>query len=85
MQISLEHGIALAIGLMAGGLVIWLVLKGKIALAESQGLASGEIERVTLSEQLKAVNQSVGELRERLTSAELESSELNRNVDDLAQ
>jgi DNA recombination protein RmuC len=85
MQISIEHGIALAIGLMAGGLVIWLVLKGKIALAESQGLASGEIERVTLSEQLKAVNQSVGELRERLTSAELESSELNRNVDDLAQ
>lgn len=66
IQISIEHGVALVIGLIIGGFVTWLIYKGKVALAQSKGIAAGDVERAMLTEQLKAANQTADDLRERL-------------------
>ncbi len=85
IQITHEHLIALAIGLILGGFVIWLIYKGRVALAEAKGIATGEVDRVTLFEQLKASNQVIEDLRERLAVSVEEAAGLSRQVDDLAQ
>lgn len=70
MQVSIAHLLFLAIGLLAGGLVAWLLLKSKLALAEANGRAVGEVERTSLAEQLKAAVQDITDLKERLANAE---------------
>jgi hypothetical protein len=66
IQISIEHGVALVIGLIIGGFVTWLIYKGKVALAHSRGIAAGDVQRAMLTEQLKAANNTAEDLRERL-------------------
>ena len=70
MQVSIAHFLFLVAGLLTGGLVAWLLLKSKLALAEANGSAVGEIERTSLAEQLKAASQDITDLKGRLAHAD---------------
>ena len=85
IQITVEHAIALALGVMLGSLVIWLIYKGRVALAKSKGIASGEVERVILFEQLKASSNLVEDLSGRLLVSKKEVADFSLQIDDLAQ
>lgn len=67
---SEELFLFLAVGLLVGGLVVWLVLKSKLALADANGRAVGEVERTSLAEQLKAASQEIAGFKTRLTDTE---------------
>ncbi len=70
MQVSIAHCFFLVVGLLAGGLVAWLLLKSKLALAEANGRAAGEVERTSLAEKLEAASQAITDLKGRLAEAE---------------
>lgn len=44
MQLNILHVVFLIVGGAGGGALTWVLLKGRIALAEAQGRAAGEIE-----------------------------------------
>ncbi len=50
MRFDELHLALLIAGLLVGGGIAWLVLRGRIALAHAQGLAKGDVERATLAE-----------------------------------
>ena len=81
MQVSIAHFVFLAVGLLAGGLVAWLLLKGKLALADANGRAAGEVERTSLAEQLKAGSQEIVSLKQRLTDTEALVLKLQTDLD----
>lgn len=85
IQFTIEHGIMFGLGLLLSGLVMWLIYRGRVTLAESRGKGNGEVERVTLSEQLKAANQVIYDVRGRLEVGEVHVVDLRRQVDELAQ
>ncbi len=89
MQVSIAHLVFLAVGLLAGGLVAWLLLRSKLALADANGRAVGEVERTSLAEQLKAASQDITDLKGRLVEAEGLAqnlqSELNQASGECAQ
>lgn len=70
MQISITHFVFLAVGFLAGGLLIWLMLKSKLALADANVRAVGEVERTSLAEKLNASLHEVAGFKTRLTCAE---------------
>jgi len=76
MQISAIDFIFLVVGLLAGGGVVWLILKNKLALAAAAGHASGDVERTALTEQLKAASLEIAGLKTRLTTSEGHASNL---------
>jgi len=61
--------------------LVWLILKGKLALADANGRAAGEVERTSLSEQLKAASQEIAGLKLRLSEAEEHSQKLQIDLD----
>jgi len=65
-----ERFVFLFVGLLAGGLVVWLVFKNKLALADANGRAVGEVERTSLVEQIKAASQEIAGYRTRLSDTE---------------
>ncbi len=75
----------LAAGLLVGGIFAWLLMKGKVALAESNGRATGEVERTSLTEQLKAASQDVANTTVRLADAEGKVQELQTALADLRE
>jgi len=81
MQVSIAHFIFLAVGLLTGGVVAWLVFKSKLALAESNGRAAGEVERTSLAEQLKAAAQEITSFKTRLTAMEARAQNLQTDLD----
>ena len=62
--------VLVAVGVIGGGLIVWLLMKGKIALADAKGRGAGEVERTTLSEQLKAASHELEAKNIRLGNAE---------------
>lgn len=70
MQFSVSHLLMLLLGLSLGGLVVWLLLRGRRELALSEGRAESETERRVLAEQLRTAVRDIDELRGRLTGAE---------------
>lgn len=76
MQLTSGHVIFLAVGMSSGGLVAWLMLKGKLAIANANGRATGEVERTAIAEQLKAASQEIAGLTTRLTDTEGRAQEL---------
>lgn len=81
MQVSVDHLIFLAVGLLAGGFVAWFIMKGRLTLADANGRAAGEVERTSLAEQLKAASQGIAGLKTRLTDAEARAHELQIGLD----
>jgi DNA recombination protein RmuC len=81
MQLSISHFIFLSIGFASGGLLAWLILKGKLDLADANGRAAGEVERTSLSEQLKAASQEITSLKLRLIEVEGRSQKLQNDLD----
>ncbi len=69
----MDYGL-LIVGVLIGGVVfagfVWLSMKGKVALADSKGRASGDVERAALNEQLKAASEDVANTTARLADAE---------------
>ncbi|HVT89439.1 MAG TPA: DNA recombination protein RmuC [Tepidisphaeraceae bacterium] len=66
----------LGIGILIGGLIIWFFMRGKIALAEASGRSAGEVDRTSLTEQLKAASQELISARERLANTEAAAESL---------
>jgi DNA recombination protein RmuC len=81
MQVSIAHFIFLVIGLLAGGLLAWLILKSRLALADANGRASGEVERTSLAEQLKAASQETAGVKTRLANTEAHVQKLQSELD----
>lgn len=81
MQLSIIHFIFLFVGFVSGGILAWLILKGKLALADANGRAAGEVERTSLAEQLKAASQEIDSLKSRLLEAEGRSQRLQIDLD----
>lgn len=64
------HILFLVAGLAAGGAMAWTILKGRIALAEAAGRAAGDVERATLTEQVKAAQYDAVQAKQRGAMAE---------------
>ena len=70
MQLTAIHFIFLLVGLLAGGGMTWLILNGKLALAEANGRGAGDVERASLTEQLKAALQDAAQTKQRALLAD---------------
>jgi DNA recombination protein RmuC len=70
MQLDTLHFLFLIAGFAAGAAVAWVALKGRIALAEANGRAAGDVERATLTEQIKAARQEAAQAKQRGSLAE---------------
>ncbi len=81
MQISFAHFIFLIVGLAVGYLVAWLILRGKLTLADANGRAAGGIERTALAEQLKAASNEIAGFKARLVTAEGVAQQLQADLD----
>jgi DNA recombination protein RmuC len=81
MQLTIMHFTILFVGFASGGYLAWLILKGKLALADANGRATGEVERTSLSEQLKAASQEIASLKVRLLEVEGRSQKLQIDLD----
>lgn len=81
MQLDIFHFLLLMAGLVAGAAVAWVVLKGRIALAEANGRASGNVEIATLTEQLKSTLQEAEQARERGSEAEQAAAGLRASLE----
>ena len=81
MQFSIAHFVFLAVGLMTGGVVAWFLLKSRLALADANGRAAGEVERTSLAEQLKASSQETAGLKIRLADTETHVQKLQSDLD----
>jgi DNA recombination protein RmuC len=81
MQVSIAHFVFLTVGLLAGGFVTCLILKGKLALADANGRAAGEVERTSLAEQLRSAAQEIADLKTRLTDTERRAQTLQTDLD----
>ena len=77
--------VLLGAGLLVGGIFTWLLMKGKVALAESNGRATGEVERTSLKEQLKAASEGVANTTARLADAEGKVQQLQTASADLRE
>lgn len=81
--------IFLALGLVGGSVVTWLLMRGKIALADQQGRSAGEVDRASLSERLNAATQELVATKARHEAAEdrlvLLQEELEKRGREIAQ
>lgn len=60
----------LLLGLVLGVLAVWLLMRSRLALAETSGRAAGEVERALLGEQLKAAQQALTKAESQHTTLE---------------
>ncbi len=81
MQFELFQMIFLAVGGAVGGAVVWVWLKGRIALAEASGRAASDIERAQLAEQLKAAMQDAAQMGQRASVAESSANEFRTSLE----
>jgi DNA recombination protein RmuC len=80
MQVPIAHLISLAFGVLIGGVVAWLSLRSKLASAEANGRAAGEVERTSLAEQLKAASRDITGFKTRLTETERYAQSLQADL-----
>lgn len=81
MQFDPFHLIFLIVGLLAGGAVAWVVLRGRIALSEANGRAAGDVQLATLTEQLKSALQDAAHARQRGSVAEQDVNTLRASLE----
>lgn len=78
MQVTITDFLFMLFGFVVGGLGVWLVMKGKLALADESSCTS-EVERTSLSEKLRAAlerNQSIEKLQTELDKTRQECATL---------
>src|SRR5881628_2041661 len=73
---SLLPFIALAVGLGLGALVIWLLLRARMASAVSQAKAEFQAQVATLTERVSARDQQIGLLHAALKAEEDQKTQL---------
>ncbi len=73
----------LALGLVIGGVAVWLIFRAKIQAAAAQANAEGQTERAVLSERLQAKDQEIGRLKGELDEAKGQAGRLNVEVSGL--
>lgn len=81
MHLDILHLAFLVTGCAGGGAFVWVMLQGRIALAEANGRAAGEVELAQLSEQLKAAKQDALRLDQRASLAESSTNELHTSLE----
>ncbi len=59
MQVTIAHFVFLFVGLLAGSLVAWLLLRSRIALAEANGRAAGELERTASTARIATLEEAL--------------------------
>lgn len=60
---------ALVAGLILGGAVVWLILRGQIQVAAAKAKGDGEVERMELATMLRAKDERISELANSLERA----------------
>ena len=70
MQFDSFHLLFLIVGLLAGSAVTWVIVHGRIVLAEANGRAAGDVQHATLTEQLKSSLQDAAQARQQSSAAE---------------
>ena len=82
MQLSPDSLTFAAVGFIFGALVLWFFMKGKLALADANASAAGEIDRTSLTEKLDAKSREVEDLKSRLQKADEEAKSVaaDRNL-----
>lgn len=81
MQLDIFHLIFLIVGSAAGATLVWIVLQGRVALAEANGRTAGEIERTQLTEQLKTARQDASQFNQRASLAESSANEFRTSLE----
>ena len=81
MQFNTLQFISLALGGAIGGAVVWVWLKGQMALSEASGRAASDIERAKLTEQLNAARQEVAQVSQRASAAESSANEFRTSLE----
>jgi septal ring factor EnvC (AmiA/AmiB activator) len=76
MQLNTFSFVLLLWGMLVGGLIAWVILKSRLALAEVHGRAAADVERAQLAEQLKAAIQDAAQVRQRESTLEATIDEL---------
>lgn len=69
----LEPVVLFVVGLAAGGVAAWLVMRAKARHAYERGKTEGDAERAALSERIDARQQTIDELASRVREAEQEA------------
>ena len=70
----------LLLGIALGGAGVWLLLRAKIAAAYDRGRGESAAETAALSERLVAREESIEELRNRLSEKDASLGDLQRQV-----
>ena len=81
MQLSITHFVFMAVGVLVGGLMVWPILKGKLARADADARALAEDERRLLAEQLKAASHEIASLNARLAATEDRAQRIQSDLD----
>lgn len=68
--------VMLVLGVVIGGIAVWLVLKARIQQAGDKAKSDGEVERAALAERLQAKEQQIGTLATSLEKAHTEHDRL---------
>jgi len=80
MELSSGHIAFMVVGIIAGGLTAWFILKGKLALADANGRSIGEVERTSLSEKLISASREVADLKARLSETDRHQQNLQAEL-----
>lgn len=81
MQLDILYLGFLIGGGVAGAAIVWLLLRGQIALADGNGRAAGEIERAQIAEHLKASLQDADRLGQRVATAETSANDFRTRLE----
>ena len=81
MQLDTFHLSLLIIGVIIGATVAWVVLKGRIALAEANGRAASDVQRATLTEQLKNALNDAAQAKQQHSLSERVGEALRTNLE----
>lgn len=71
---------ALVAGLILGGAVVWLILRGQIQVAAAKAKGDGEVERMELATTLRAKDERISELANSLERANAQLLESNAQL-----
>ncbi len=81
MQLSLDSLTFAAVGFIFGAVVLWSFMKGKLAIADANARAAGEIDRTSLTEKLDAKSREVEDFKARLQKADEETKSKQNDLD----
>lgn len=67
-------------GLIVGGVAIWLLLRGRILLAQERGRSESAVDQASLREQLDGTKRELADVTQRLNTVQTTADEKSREV-----